>query len=353
MHYYQRLTGLIAAFAILVSVALSAPVGASQPVTVNVNGQQVAFDQPPIEQAGRVFVPLRGVFQRLGASVVYSNGEINAQGNGRSISLHIGSTQATVNGQPVYIDVAPFLVGARTLVPLRFVAQALGASVQYNQSNNSVDITSANAPANSAQSTPMPNASFYLTNERPGNTITTLRPAIHANFSEPVNRDTVRVAIDGRDVTSDVYANANGFDVTAPFSLYAGRHTVNVTGTTQAGATFNVRWTFGTQQGSTGENFIRNIHPGSNGTVGGSFTVTGATLPGSTVHVVASGEATALGGLLQIGTGTFQTDVRADGNGYFNVPITLNVVSGGHVRVLLQSVAPGGASIEQQVLYNT
>ena len=298
-------------------------------------------------------MPLRGVFQQLGAGVVYSNGEINAQGNGRSISLHIGSTQATVNGRPVYLDVAPFLVGARTLVPLRFVAQALGAYVQYSQSNNAVDITSANASANSSPSTPMPNASFYLKNERPTNTITTLRPAIHANFSEPVNRDTVRVAIDNRDVTSDVYANANGFDVTPPFPLYAGHHTVNVTGTTQAGATFNVRWTFGTQQGSAGENFIRNIHPGSNSTVGSSFRVIGTTLPGSTVHIVASGEATALGGLLQIGTGTFQTSVQADSNGDFNAPITLNTASGGHVRVLLQSVAPGGASIEQQIIYNT
>ena len=53
-----------------------------------------------IIQDGRVFVPLRGVFEQLGASVVYSNGTIDANGNGRDISLQIGSTQATVNGQP-------------------------------------------------------------------------------------------------------------------------------------------------------------------------------------------------------------------------------------------------------------
>ncbi|MFN2527669.1 MAG: copper amine oxidase N-terminal domain-containing protein [Candidatus Baltobacteraceae bacterium] len=109
-------------------------------VTIVVNGNTVNFDQPPIERAGRVFVPLRGVFERLGASVVYANGQINATGNGKNISLHIGSTQASINGQPVAIDVAPFLVGARTLVPLRFVAQALGATVNYDNGNRTVSI---------------------------------------------------------------------------------------------------------------------------------------------------------------------------------------------------------------------
>jgi hypothetical protein len=80
----------------------------------------------PQERAGRVFVPLRGIFEQLGASVVYQNGIINAQGNGRAVSLRIGSTQATVNGQLQNLDVPPFVVGASTYVPLRFVSQAQG-----------------------------------------------------------------------------------------------------------------------------------------------------------------------------------------------------------------------------------
>src|SRR5581483_4065550 len=131
--------GALALTAALFGSVLSAPARA-QAVNVVVNGGTITFDQPPIERAGRVFVPLRGVFERLGASVVYYNGDINATGNGRNVHLHIGSTQATVNGQSVFMDVAPFLVGARTLVPLRFVAQALGANVNWNQGNNTVYI---------------------------------------------------------------------------------------------------------------------------------------------------------------------------------------------------------------------
>src|SRR5580700_2428677 len=110
-------TALGCALAIAMAIM---PARAIAAVTIVVNGATVSFDQPPIERGGRVFVPLRGVFERLGASVVYDNGTINATGNGRNVQLKIGSTRAIVNGVTQQLDVAPFLVGARTLVPLRF-----------------------------------------------------------------------------------------------------------------------------------------------------------------------------------------------------------------------------------------
>src|ERR1700678_367052 len=127
-----------AASMILAASALAVPALAQQSVgvTVIVNGNTMSFDQPPVEQAGRVFVPLRGVFEQLGASVVYQNGQINATGDGRTVSLQIGSTQATVDGQSQTLDQAPFVEGSRTLVPLRFVAQALGASVDWNNNTS-------------------------------------------------------------------------------------------------------------------------------------------------------------------------------------------------------------------------
>ena len=127
---------------------------ASAQYQVAVNGTPVNLNPPPIERAGRVFVPLRGVFEQLGASVVYENGQINATGNGRTVSLRVGSNQAIVNGNPQTLDVAPFLVGASTYVPLRFVSQALGASVNYESSNQLVSITTngSTGPAQSAAS---------------------------------------------------------------------------------------------------------------------------------------------------------------------------------------------------------
>ncbi len=314
-------------------------------VSVVVNGQMVGFDQPPIERAGRVFVPLRGVFERLGAGVVYSNGLINATGNGRNISLRIGSTQAVINGQTQYVDVAPFLVGSRTLVPLRFVAQALGAAVDWNQGSRTVTITGGNG---GGSYNPPANASFNLTNVRPTGTAETLSPNLHAGFSEAVQRDTVRVRIDGMDVTNDVYANTNGFNVTPPQPLRAGSHRVTVTGTTAAGANFSTGWTFSTSGNAT-NNYFRNIQPGSNSNVGRQFTITGTTAPNSHIHVVANSSAT-LGGIFEIGTGTYQTDVTADGNGRFQIPIS---GTGGRLQVILESTSPQGSSIQRTIVYNT
>lgn len=317
-------------------------------VTVVVNGQQLQFDQPPIERAGRVFVPLRGVFERLGASVVYQNGQINATGNGRNISLQIGSNQATVNGQPQTLDVAPFLVGSRTLVPLRFIAQALGAAVDWNNNTSTVTIT---GNGGTTTYTSPPNQSFYLSNRRPTGTVGTQQPAIHANFSEPVRRNSLQVTIDGYDVTNNVYVNANGFDVTPSSPLSIGSHRVHVSGTTQAGASFGTGWGFNVGASST-SNFLRGIQPPSGSRVSASFNFSGRTAPGSQVSIVATGSASALGGIFQIGTGTFQNTVQADGNGVFSTGITLNDVNGSQVRVIVQSVAPSGASVEGSYTYS-
>src|ERR1700727_2743703 len=107
--YSRALGSAIAAVALCTSLAL-----AQSDVSVTLNGTPLNLNPAPQERAGRVFVPLRGVFEQLGASVVYQNGTINAQGRGnRSVSLHIGSTQAMVDGQSQALDVAPVIVGAR------------------------------------------------------------------------------------------------------------------------------------------------------------------------------------------------------------------------------------------------
>src|SRR5579862_345164 len=137
--------------------------GAQQSVNVIVNGQTMNFTQPPIIRAGRVFVPLRGVFEQLGASVVYSNGQINATGRGRSVSLNIGSNQATVNGQPQTMDVAPFIVNVTTFVPLRFISQALGASVNWNDSTSTVTISGGASGPMPPRPAPPPPAVRFVT----------------------------------------------------------------------------------------------------------------------------------------------------------------------------------------------
>src|ERR1700686_4095110 len=142
-----------AAGALAVVLAGTQAASAAGTVGITVNGAPLNLNPPPTERAGRVFVPLRGVFENLGASVVYASGVINATGRGHTVSLRIGSQQATVDGQQQTVDVAPFIVGASTYVPLRFVSQALGATVNYDGSNNLVAI-STNGNGNVSQAPP-------------------------------------------------------------------------------------------------------------------------------------------------------------------------------------------------------
>jgi len=221
--------------------AIAPPLTAiAQSVTVIVDGQTMSFDQPPIVRAGRVFVPMRAIFERLGASVVYANGQINATGRGRTVSLTIGSTQATVDGQTTTLDVAPFVIGSRTLVPLRFIAQSLGATVNWNDSTSTVTIDSGGGrpPA------PPPGRVVTLTYQWPTGTVYNHYPQIRFQVNRPVRIGSFQVLLDGRDITGGLQNNAQYYFAPAPFSLGMGNHRVRVYGQTAGGVPFDLNWTF-------------------------------------------------------------------------------------------------------------
>jgi hypothetical protein len=125
--------------------------------TVTVNSETVDFTgQPPVSQGGRVLVPLRGVLEKLGAYVQYDSAArvITALKGDLNIRLPIGGRQATVNERPVSLDVPAQIVNGSTLVPLRFVAESLGANVEYNPAANAVAITAGQAGTVTPQPAP-------------------------------------------------------------------------------------------------------------------------------------------------------------------------------------------------------
>jgi hypothetical protein len=122
-------------------------------VRVFVDGEQIAFDQTPVVIGGRVLVPLRGVFEKLGATVEWepSTRTVLAVRSGTVVELRIGSRIARVNDRPVTLDVPAMIVAGRTLVPLRFVSEAMGAGVEWRQATRTVLIWSAGQAAPAAQ----------------------------------------------------------------------------------------------------------------------------------------------------------------------------------------------------------
>lgn len=98
----------------------------------SVNGITYTADTQPVVQDNRTFVPYRLLAEALGGSVTYDNSTqtITTVDGGTSIIMTIGSTNYTVNGTPATMDVAPFINSDnRTMVPLRFLAEALGCKV--------------------------------------------------------------------------------------------------------------------------------------------------------------------------------------------------------------------------------
>lgn len=113
-------------------------------IPVFVDGVQINFDQQPIIQEDRTLVPLRGVFEALGATVYWNNDtrSVTAYKDGTTVELAIGSSTMYVNGQPKYLDVAGQIINNRTMVPLRAISEAFGAVVYWDNDTRTVRVYS-------------------------------------------------------------------------------------------------------------------------------------------------------------------------------------------------------------------
>jgi hypothetical protein len=116
-------------------------------IKVNVNGSPLQLDVAPMIAGGRTLAPLRAIIEALGATVQWNPADqsiIATKGN-TTINLQIGSTTALNNGAQVTLDAVPMIVNGRTLVPVRFIGEALGAQVNWDAANYQVNIVTASS----------------------------------------------------------------------------------------------------------------------------------------------------------------------------------------------------------------
>jgi len=143
---------MLLVFALLAGVFGLAPIRAAGEVVIQmtigstkayVNSKEVILDQPPVIENSRTLVPFRFIGEALGAkigwdpvkkTVSYVLGNMN-------IVLTIGSTTAFVNSVATKLDVAPKILSGRTVVPVRFISETIGAKVDWNSSTKMVTIT--------------------------------------------------------------------------------------------------------------------------------------------------------------------------------------------------------------------
>ena len=114
-------------------------------IKLYINNREVKCDVAPMIVNDRTLVPARVVFENLKAEVDWdaTSRRVFITSGDKSIVFKIGSTQAVINDNPVVMDCAPLIVDDRTMVPIRFVSENLGYTVNWDGTAKKVSI---NAP---------------------------------------------------------------------------------------------------------------------------------------------------------------------------------------------------------------
>jgi len=112
-------------------------------ITVEIDDERIYFDQEPILYNSRTMVPMRRIFEELGAKVTWDANTQTAVGKkgDRTVQVTIGQKTMYINNKVIELDTAPFVLSGRTLVPARAVAEGLGCDVEWNEKYNLVSIT--------------------------------------------------------------------------------------------------------------------------------------------------------------------------------------------------------------------
>ncbi|MBC8134382.1 MAG: hypothetical protein H8F28_00665 [Fibrella sp.] len=162
-------------------------------IRVKVNGALVNFGAgEPVESDGRILVPMRGVFEALGAEVKYNSETqmIQAVRGATTIALRPGEESAQVNGETRPLESPAQIVNGAAVVPLRFVSEALGAKVKWNPETLEVTVSTAALGAMKLPVAPNKNAVVgMLTGIYPEAKMVTVRLPGGTNVRVPLTYD--------------------------------------------------------------------------------------------------------------------------------------------------------------------
>jgi hypothetical protein len=156
----RKVTALLLAFVLAISAATgfaytstSAQSGSTVMVlqigskTMMVNGRATLLDAPPIILEGRTLLPIRAVIEALGGTVAWdaATQQVTLTLQSTTVVLWIGQQAAHVNGELRAIDpnnslVVPRIISSRTMLPIRFVAESLGCTVEWSASTGAVTV---------------------------------------------------------------------------------------------------------------------------------------------------------------------------------------------------------------------
>lgn len=132
----KKILAMLLCMSVVLSVLQTLPAFAAEDSTVLVrlDGTKQNYDVEAQIIEGRTMVPMRGIFTALGAEVAWDGEQqhITATKGAKVVELTIGDDKATVNGEIKTLDVSPIIYEGSTLVPLRFISEALDCYVEWD-----------------------------------------------------------------------------------------------------------------------------------------------------------------------------------------------------------------------------
>lgn len=134
------------AFFTMIVVLFSMAVSFAEPATVRMklDGEDIITDTPPVIENGRTLAPVRAIFESMGGTVLWDEaaGEVMLNGLGTDIKLTVGSADAYINGTLKTLDVPARIINGRTMIPVRFVSEAMDCEVSWDEQSKTINIVS-------------------------------------------------------------------------------------------------------------------------------------------------------------------------------------------------------------------
>ncbi len=128
--------------ALTIMMTSSMAVFASKNITVLIDGEQIDFDVQPTTINDRTMVPVRAIFESLGATVDWDENTktVTAKREDKTVKLTIDSKTMYVNDKTKKLDSPATIFGTRTLVPIRAISEAFGCQVGWDSKSSLVSI---------------------------------------------------------------------------------------------------------------------------------------------------------------------------------------------------------------------
>ncbi|WP_049894995.1 copper amine oxidase N-terminal domain-containing protein [Paenibacillus antibioticophila] len=206
---------VILALPMLLQAPLSA--SAATAISIYIDGARLSTDQAPVAVQGRVLLPLRAIFEGLGSTVDWNQSKqtVTATKGNTTVVLKMKSRTATINNQTVSLDVPAQAIGGRTMVPVRFVSEALGATVNWNSSARSVTIFSGSGGTDTSSL----KAAQYVTLRDVANT------GDGRDLQVSFSRSTTESLVDHYRLLIVKASNASAFNLTAALKVGSANYT--------------------------------------------------------------------------------------------------------------------------------